>query len=62
MGVEEHRRAYLERRSKTTMMTDLFLDLGKPVIKSIEMSFQIVGGIGSGCSVPGDLIVSPFLR
>jgi hypothetical protein len=40
------------------MMTDLFPKLGKPVIKSIEMSFQIAGGIGSGCSVPEDLIVS----
>jgi hypothetical protein len=31
---------------------DLFPDLGKPVIKCIEMSFQIAGGIGSSCSVP----------
>jgi hypothetical protein len=29
------------------MMTDLFPNLGKPVIKSIEISFQIAGGIGS---------------
>jgi hypothetical protein len=43
------------------MMTDLFHDLGEPVIKSIEISLQIAGGIGSGCSVPGDLVVSPFL-
>jgi hypothetical protein len=44
------------------MMTDLFPDLGKPTIKSIEISHQIVGGIGSGCSVPGDLTVSPLLH
>jgi hypothetical protein len=43
-------------------MTDLFPDLGKLVIKSIQISFQIVGGIRSGCSVPGDLTVSPLLR
>jgi hypothetical protein len=34
------------------MMTDLFLDLGKPTMKSIEISVQIVGGIESGWSVP----------
>jgi hypothetical protein len=33
------------------MMTDLFPDLGKPTMKSIEISYQIVGGIGSGCIV-----------
>jgi hypothetical protein len=43
-------------------MIDLFPDMGKPVIKSIEISFQIAGGIGSGCSVPRDLIVSPLLH
>jgi hypothetical protein len=52
----------LERQSTTTMMTDLLLDLGKPTIKSIEISHQIVGGIESGCSVPGDFTVSPLLR
>jgi predicted cation transporter len=44
------------------MMTDLFPDLGKPTIKSIEMSLQIAGGIEIGCSVPGALIVSPLLH
>jgi hypothetical protein len=43
-------------------MTDLFPDLGKPVIKSIEISFQIAGGIESGWRVPGDLTISPLLR
>jgi hypothetical protein len=43
------------------MMTDLFPDLGKPTMKSIEISVQIVGGIGSGWSVLGDLTVSPLL-
>jgi hypothetical protein len=28
------------------MMTDLFPDLGKPTMKSIEIFVQIVGGIG----------------
>ena len=42
------------------MMADLFLDLGKTVIKSIDISFQIAGGIVSGCSVPRDLTVSPL--
>ena len=46
----------------TTMMTDLLPDLGKPTIKSIEISRQITGGIRSGCSVPGYLTVSPLLR
>jgi hypothetical protein len=41
---------------------NLFPDLGKPVIKSIEVSFQIAGGIRSGCSVPDDLTVSPLLH
>jgi hypothetical protein len=40
-------------------MTDLFPDLGKPVIKSIEISFQIAGGIKNGFTVPGHLNVSP---
>jgi hypothetical protein len=44
------------------MMMDLFPDLGKPIIKSIEISFQIAGGIDNGCSVPDDLNVSPLLR
>ena len=46
----------------TTMMTNLLHDLGNPTMKSIEMSIQIAGGIGSSLSVPGDLIVSPLLR
>jgi hypothetical protein len=49
------------RRSATTMMTDLLPDLGKPVIKSIEISLQIGGGIGSGCSMPRDLTIYPLL-
>jgi hypothetical protein len=40
-----------------TMMSDLFPNLGNPTIKSIEMSLQIVGRIGSSWSVLGDLIV-----
>jgi hypothetical protein len=33
-------------------MTDVFADLGKPTMKSIEISIQIVGGNGSRWSVP----------
>jgi hypothetical protein len=43
-------------------MTYLFPNLGNPTIKSIEISLQIAGGIGSGCSVLGDLTVYPLLR
>jgi hypothetical protein len=38
------------------MMTDLFPNLGKPTIKSIEISCQIACGIRSGCSVLGDFV------
>jgi hypothetical protein len=44
------------------MMTDLLPDLGKPKIKSIEISLQIAGGIESGCSVLGAFTISPLLR
>jgi hypothetical protein len=44
----------------TTMMTYLLPDLGRPTMKSIEISHQIEGGIGSGWSVPRDLNVSPY--
>jgi hypothetical protein len=59
--LREHKLAYLERRCTTTMMNDLFPDLGKPTMKSVEISVQIVGGIGIGWSVPGGLAVSPLL-
>ena len=49
-------------RSTTTIITDLFPDLGKPVIKSIDISFQISEGIGSGWSVLRYLTVSPLLH
>jgi hypothetical protein len=44
------------------MMTDLLPDLGNPIMKSIEISLQIVGGIGSGCSVPRALTFSPLFH
>jgi hypothetical protein len=62
MGVEEHKNEHTWKGSTTTMMTDLFPDLGKPTIKSIEISRQIAGGIESSCSVPRDLTVSPLLH
>jgi len=43
------------------MMAELFLDLGKPTMKSIEISIQIVGGNGSNWSVPGGFTISPLL-
>jgi hypothetical protein len=43
------------------MMTDLLPDLGKPTMKSIEISRQIAGGMGSNWSVPGALTVYPLL-
>jgi hypothetical protein len=43
-------------------MKDLFPDLGNPTIKSIEMSLQIMGGIGSGWSVPRFFMVSPLFH
>ena len=46
----------------TTMMNDLLLELGNPTIKTIDISLQIVGGIGSSCSVPIDLTVSRLLH
>jgi hypothetical protein len=43
------------------MMIYLLQDLGNPTIKSIEISRQMVGGIGSGCSVSGYLTIYPLL-
>jgi hypothetical protein len=62
--VEEKKKSYLERQVTTTMMTDIFLDLGKPTMKSIEIFIQIVGdsGSGSGWSVSGGLTVSLLLH
>jgi len=50
--------AYLESLSTTTMMTDLFPDFQRPVMKSIETSVHIDAGMGNGCNVPGALTVS----
>jgi hypothetical protein len=44
----------------TTMITYLLPNLGNPTIKFIEISLQIEGGIGRGCSVPRDLNVFPL--
>jgi hypothetical protein len=46
----------------TTMMADLFPDLGNPTMNSIEICVQIVVGIGSDWSVPGDLNLSLLLH
>jgi hypothetical protein len=46
----------------TTMTTYLLPDLGKPTMKSIEISLQIVGGIESGCRVLGVLTISPLFH
>jgi hypothetical protein len=42
------------------MVIDLFFDLGKPTIKSIEISLQIAGGIRSGWSVLESLTIYPL--
>ena len=44
--------------STTTMMTLFPSDLGKPVIKSIEISSQRWLGMDKGCRSPGVLILS----
>jgi hypothetical protein len=50
------------KESTTTMMIDLFLDLGNLALKSIEISVHIAGGIKRGWSVLVILIVSPLLH
>jgi len=44
------------------MMTNLFPDLGKPTMKSMEISCQIAGGIESGWSVTRALKFSHLLH
>jgi hypothetical protein len=43
-------------------MTSLLPHLGRPTMKSIEISLHIEKGIGRGWSVSGALTVSPLLR
>jgi hypothetical protein len=44
------------------MMIDLLPNLGNPMMKSIEISFHIVDGIGRGCNVSGvNFTVYPLL-
>jgi hypothetical protein len=43
------------------MMIDLLPDLGKTMMKSIEISLQIASQIKSDWSAPRDLTVSPLL-
>jgi hypothetical protein len=45
-----------------TMINDLFLDLGNPTMKSIEIAYQIVGGSGSSWSVTEGLTIYPLLH
>jgi len=44
------------------MMTNLFPDFGRPVMKSIETYVHIDARMGNGCNVPSALTVSPLLR
>jgi hypothetical protein len=46
----------------TTMMIDLFPNLDKTTMKSIEIFFQIVGGSGSGWSMLGVLTMLHLLH
>jgi hypothetical protein len=41
-------------------MTNLFLDLGNPKIKSMEIPIQIVVGIGKGCNYLKGFTISPL--
>jgi len=43
-------------------MSDVFVDLGKPTMKSKEISIQIVGGNGSRWSVPRGFPVFALLH
>jgi hypothetical protein len=43
-------------------MSDVFVDLGKPTMKSKQISIQIVGGSGSSWSVPRGFPVFPLLH
>jgi len=45
------KQAYLERRSTTTLMTDMFPYLGMPTIKSMEIFVHMEVGMGrvTGC-------------
>jgi hypothetical protein len=43
---------YLDNLSTTTNIASYPLDFGRPVMKSIEMSSQILSGIGKGCNRP----------
>jgi hypothetical protein len=44
------------------MMTKLFPNLGNPIMKSIEISLQIAGGIRRKWRVPRYFIVSPLFH
>jgi hypothetical protein len=57
---KEEKKAYLQTWLTTTMMTNLFLSLGKPTIKSIEISIQIFVGIGKGCNYLKGFTISPL--
>jgi len=46
----------------TTMMTDLFPDLGNPTMKYIEISNQIEGEIINGWSVLEAFTLSPLFH
>ena len=54
------KRTYLEILYTTTMMTDLFPDFGRLVMKSMETYVQMEAGSHNGCKVLGNLIVSPL--
>ncbi|PRQ16150.1 hypothetical protein RchiOBHm_Chr7g0181071 [Rosa chinensis] len=50
--------ANLVSLSITTHMTAFLSDMGRPSMKSIEISVQALSGIELGCSNPGGLTVS----
>lgn len=56
--VQKH--AHLERWLTNTVMIDLLYAFRSPIMKSMEISVQILANIGSGCTTPTILIISPI--
>ena len=52
--------AYYVRRSTTTMMTLWPLDMGSPMMKSMDTSSHCCLGIDNGCKRPSFLTISPL--
>jgi hypothetical protein len=51
---------YFDNLSTTTKIASYPLDLGKPVIKSKDMSSHIALGMGRGCNKPLEVVAEYF--